>query len=152
MRTIEYDGNRLSVGDDGTVFTHWGDPVKTHRDKYERVSLGTSRGRRGICVHILVARAFLGPKPDGHVIRHLDGNAFNNHPSNLAYVPRVEVNRASLPQYKRSRSDMVPGLVQAIRRRYRAGERQSMLAKEYGLSSSGISAICRRASWAWVPD
>jgi hypothetical protein len=36
-------------------------------------------------VHELVALAFLGPRPDGLWIRHLDGDPSNNSPSNLAY-------------------------------------------------------------------
>lgn len=36
-------------------------------------------------VHCLVAAAFLGPRPEGMVIRHLDGNAENCHVTNLAY-------------------------------------------------------------------
>ena len=33
----------------------------------------------------LVAFAFIGPRPDGNVVRHLDGNKDNNRADNLAY-------------------------------------------------------------------
>ncbi len=36
-------------------------------------------------VHRLVAWAFLGPQPPGHIIRHRDGNPSNNHVTNLTY-------------------------------------------------------------------
>lgn len=36
-------------------------------------------------IHTLVAEAFLGPKPPGMVIRHLDGDKHNNRADNLAY-------------------------------------------------------------------
>lgn len=36
-------------------------------------------------VHVLVAAAFLGPRPDGMQVRHADGDRFNNHLSNLCY-------------------------------------------------------------------
>jgi len=37
-------------------------------------------------IHHLVARAFIGPPPDGKVeIRHLDGNPSNNNVKNLAW-------------------------------------------------------------------
>lgn len=40
-------------------------------------------------VHQLVLEAFVGPRPDGMVTRHLDGNPTNNHLDNLAYgTPR----------------------------------------------------------------
>lgn len=35
--------------------------------------------------HTLVAAAFIGPRPLGHQIRHLDGDPANNWSSNLAY-------------------------------------------------------------------
>lgn len=36
-------------------------------------------------VHVLVAAAFIGPRPEGWHTRHLDGSRDNNVPSNLAY-------------------------------------------------------------------
>jgi len=41
-------------------------------------------------VHRLVARAFLGPRPDGLEIRHLDDNKMNNTLGNLVYGTRSE--------------------------------------------------------------
>jgi hypothetical protein len=36
-------------------------------------------------VHSMVAEAFIGPRPEGLLIRHLDGQPANNIPSNLRY-------------------------------------------------------------------
>jgi hypothetical protein len=36
-------------------------------------------------VHVLVAAAFLGPRPEGTQVRHLDGDPLNNAVENLAY-------------------------------------------------------------------
>lgn len=36
-------------------------------------------------VHVLVLLTFRGPKPDGHIARHLDGDPTNNHLDNLAW-------------------------------------------------------------------
>lgn len=41
-------------------------------------------------VHKLVAETFLGNKPKGKEIAHLDGNKLNNHVNNLAYVTHKE--------------------------------------------------------------
>lgn len=43
-----------------------------------------------IKVHVAVAAAFIGPRPDGLVIRHLDGNYKNNRVDNLAYGTQSE--------------------------------------------------------------
>ena len=44
----------------------------------------------GVRVHIIVAKAFLGDKPKGLVIDHIDTIRTNNRPSNLRYVTRFE--------------------------------------------------------------
>lgn len=41
-------------------------------------------GRRAR-VHVLVCEAFLGPRPDGLVTRHLNGNPYDNRVDNLTY-------------------------------------------------------------------
>jgi hypothetical protein len=53
---------------------------------YAQVQLGDRR----IYVHHLVAEAFIGPRPDGHVINHKDANKRNNAAANLEYVTPKE--------------------------------------------------------------
>lgn len=62
------------------------------RDEYGyRMAQVSGRSRR---VHILVAAAFIGPRPEGMTqIRHLDGNNQNNSPTNLAYGTHSENQR-----------------------------------------------------------
>lgn len=52
---------------------------------YHRVRLGLGDERRGYLVHVLTAAAFLGPRPPGQQVRHLDGDPNNGYASNLAY-------------------------------------------------------------------
>jgi hypothetical protein len=40
--------------------------------------------------HSMVAEAFIGPRPNGHDIDHLDNNRLNNKRNNLEYVTRRE--------------------------------------------------------------
>jgi NUMOD4 motif/HNH endonuclease len=47
-------------------------------DGYHFVTLSDSDGHRSFLVHILVMRAFAGACPEGHQVRHLDGNSLNN--------------------------------------------------------------------------
>ena len=44
-------------------------------------------------VHVLVASAWLGPKPDGYCIYHKNGVRTDNFANNLEYLPRSEVGR-----------------------------------------------------------
>ena len=41
-------------------------------------------------VHDLIARAFLGSRPDNYDVDHINGNRADNRPSNLRYVTRSE--------------------------------------------------------------
>lgn len=51
---------------------------------YAQVELkGARRGK--VTVHSLVLLAFIGPRPDGMQVRHIDGDQSNNSLSNLAY-------------------------------------------------------------------
>lgn len=45
---------------------------------------------RRYLVHVLVANAFLGPRPDGLVHNHKNGDKFDSRPENLEYVTSSE--------------------------------------------------------------
>lgn len=84
-----YEG-RYDVSDHGRVrsWMKWrgrpGPRILTHcpdENGYPRVRMGSRSPR----VHILVALAFLGPRPNGQEVRHLDGHETNPRLSNLAY-------------------------------------------------------------------
>jgi hypothetical protein len=50
--------------------------------KGRKVKKGT---QKSFTVHSLVARAFLGERPEGNQVRHLDGSRTNNNINNLCY-------------------------------------------------------------------
>lgn len=89
-------------------------------------------------VHILVAEAFLGPRPDGHLIRHLDGNVSNNCPSNLAYGTPRENN---LDRVLHGNTRLSVEDVAAIRGRISSGETHRSISKSYGVSRALITHI-----------
>lgn len=57
---------------------------------YPGVILRRDGKRKMMRAHVAVALAFLGPRPPGQDVRHLDGDHTNPHVSNLAYGTRTE--------------------------------------------------------------
>lgn len=60
---------------------------------YPYVTLYRENVARTRTVHILIAEAFIGPRPPGLDIRHLDGNCRNSVLTNLAYGTPAENSR-----------------------------------------------------------
>ncbi|HYG12169.1 MAG TPA: HNH endonuclease [Pyrinomonadaceae bacterium] len=53
---------------------------------YLYLTLSKSGKARTVRAHALVAAAFIGPRPDGLFVNHIDGNKQNNRVENLEYV------------------------------------------------------------------
>lgn len=99
-------------------------------------------------VHTLVAGAFLGPRPAGHMVVHKDNDPTNCHAVNLSYQP---LSRRE-PRWASERGRYLVGkLTQAraaeIRRRALAGELTRNLAEEFGVSSALVSNIKHGVKW-----
>lgn len=61
--------------------------------KYLCVHLSVQGNAKVLSVHRIVAEAFLGPPPEGHEVRHLDGNPQNNCINNLVWGTKKENRR-----------------------------------------------------------
>lgn len=109
-------------------------------------------------VHVLVAAAFLGPRPEGTQVAHADGDRLNARLDNLRYATPVENAQDKHRHGTTCRgesggnSKLTEPEVREIRARYRSGESQHFLADEFRISSSQVSNICRSASWAHVKE
>lgn len=104
---------------------------------YMRVSLS----REGVVsvrsVHSLVTEAFIGPRPLGHEVRHLDGNPANNRLSNLTYGTRAQ-NEAD----KRAHGTNYPANRDACSKGHKYNPANTAVAKKDG------SRVCRECARA----
>lgn len=58
---------------------------KVESNGYLRISLYNNKKGHSVSVHKLVAEAFLGRRPDGMQVNHIDGDKTNNKVDNLEY-------------------------------------------------------------------
>lgn len=113
-----------------------GRPLRTKRSKigYEVIVL-KRLGTRSI--HVLVAEAWLGPKPSAHmVVDHIDGNKMNNHVSNLEWVSRKTntVRAFALGSSAGRNFVLTPEQVYLARTKSLAGASLSSIAAEFGVA------------------
>jgi hypothetical protein len=100
-------------------------------------------------VRSVVAEAFLGPRPAGSFVAHLDGTLSNNCASNLVY--RALGLRTTAADGARVHAcqggKLTEPAAREIRRRARLGAATTALAREYGVSAPLISAIKYGRKW-----
>lgn len=164
---IGYEGIYL-VSEFGDVIKVYfnGKTIKTiimksgkNRKGYLVVSLSKDNVRKSYSIAYLVARNFIGKRPDGLQINHKDGNKINNHFSNLEYVTCKEnvihawkkgLNTAPCGS-KQGLSKLTEEQVLEIRSRYATGTiSQSKLAKIYGVNQANIGFIINRKYWKHI--
>jgi len=127
---------------------------------YERVYLCQNGLPKPFYVHGLVSAAFIGPRPVGRKINHIDGDKLNSRPLNLKYVTQSE---NALRSYRTGLSKAMVGVknphaklaeadVLAIRDTYAAGGvTMQKLSNKYGVNCSIICGIIHRKRWAHLP-
>lgn len=124
---------------------------------YRRLVLIDDGERLGVAVHALVAGAFLGDRPDGLTVDHINGVKTDNRVENLRYLSRGDNKRAAsalglVCRGERHHSSKLSAAdVLAIRQRRVAGETLRHIAKSYGISLRATAKIVRRLSWQHVP-
>ena len=106
-------------------------------------------------VHRVVAEAFIGPRPDGYEVNHLDGVKTNNFVSNLEYVTRSEnmkhANALGLIDHSWRRGErlgwtkLTEARVLEIRM---SNESSPVLGRRFGVSDSAIRDVRRGRSWS----
>jgi hypothetical protein len=139
--------------------------IRTHSDRWGRDRILKSRvGRKGYCfaghdtcVHSAVAEAFLGSKPEGKQINHINGDKTDNRPENLEYVTCLENIRHCWAnglhgghQGERSgKAKLTENDVWEIRASY-PFESMGSIARRHKVSIQNISMIVNRKTWTHI--
>lgn len=156
------------AGEDGHVYSLRSNQAGPRRlterpthDGYLRVRVVREYAQpvRHQAVAPVVAEAFLGPRPAGLQVRHIDGNKSNNAPSNLAYGTARENARdreSHGTTARGARGGTARHSAEQVREaiaRCAGGESQYSVAEDLGVSQSTVSRwvlgrarICDRAS------
>lgn len=122
--------------------------------RYLAVTLVKGPKEYRVGVHKLVAECYLPPKPfEGAVVRHLDGDAFNNWFWNFAWGSRQDdandrVMHGTTPVGSRNHSaKLTENIVREMRRRYGCGERTANLAEEFCISQVQVRNVVSGRCW-----
>lgn len=131
--------------------------LKVDRAGYYQTRMVNDDGRPKFPrVHVLVALAFLGPRPEGIETRHLDGNKLNCTVSNLKYGTKRENmdDRYRLNEWafgeRHGRAKLDNGKVRKIKQALASGERHKDIAARFGVGRSTISMIRNGTNWAEI--
>ena len=121
---------------------------------YWSVSLSRNSKYEKCLVHRLVAKAFC--PGSGVVVRHLDGDGFNNNASNLAWGS-YEDNEADKLRHGRRpmgeshpNSKMTDGNVRTIRDMHKRVFSQLAIARDLGLNRGVVGIVVRGEGWTHV--
>lgn len=139
-----------------------GSNIKSHyfdRKGYPKVKLWKSQVSKGFLVHRLVAIHFIGPIPEGHICRHMDGDKNNACIGNLAYGTPAQ-NEADKKSHgtdgtgeRHPAAKLTESQVLEIRSCFIPNSRifgGSALGRKYGVSQPLISAIICRRIWKHI--
>lgn len=141
------------------IITYLNPTIKGSSSGYARASLynGKSRTPHVKMFHHLVAENFIGPRPEGQYVNHIDANKLNNRASNLEYVtPAQNTQHASemgllLVGEEHKHSKLTAEKVREIIEQLADGESTYKIAEDYGVSKVLICNILRGKNWRHVP-
>lgn len=149
---------RYLAGDDGSIVGPRGRALRTYRTPggYLQFSVWPSGGQhQNFSVHVAVAEAWHGPRPEGMEVAHGNGDQADNRPTNLRWVTHAENEADKVAHGTKSlgerhgMSKLTEEAVRAIRAEYSKGRvRQNALANQYGVSKALISLVVRGRGWA----
>lgn len=130
-------------------------PSVNCRSGYLDIGLSKLGNRRRFKIHVLVATAFHGPKPDPEAdCRHLDGDKLNNCATNLAWGSRKQ-NAADRSAHGTTASGernggggkLTAAEVVEIKGQLADGASCAKLARDFGVTPGMIRHIKKERAW-----
>lgn len=132
------------------------------KDGYCVVTLLQGCKKRPYRVHLLVAEAFLGPRPEGADVRHGPGGQQDNSAANLSYGTRAEneqdkkrdgtFNHGGSKTGEENQNAVLTTekVLQLRKLRAAYGYSQKELAEHFGITQATVSQILSRKTWRHV--
>lgn len=154
---------RYCVGDDGSVWSscrgNWMRLKSAPAGDmgYLKVNLCRTGRMFNRYIHQLVLVSFVGDRPDGMEVRHLDGNHLNNRAGNLAWGTSLEnkadmIRHGTSPKGERNPlAKLTAAKIAGIRTAAAAGESRKVIGARYGIAPDHVGLIARRKVWKHVP-
>lgn len=128
----------------------------THGNGYLKVNLCRDARAFTKFVSHMVAAAFIGKRPKGQVVRHKDGNVFNNTVKNLCYGT-VKQNKQDSIRHgtwvhgeTNGKAKLTETQVRAIRKLLKNGKTQRSIALRFGVQKAAIHKIGKHRTWRHV--
>lgn len=125
--------------------------------RYGTVTLCRGGKNKTHFIHVLVAAAFIGPKPRRMQVCHNDGNSHNNTDTNLRYdtcknnLADRHRHGTALVGSKGSASKLTEMQVEEMRRLYATEVcSQPKLGRLFGVSQTTVNSIILRKSWTHI--
>jgi hypothetical protein len=165
---VSSDGQVRSLGRVVGCISKWGTEAElnckpvlmkpyTHDNGYKTVILfDKASNRKSRTIHSLVAQAFIGPRLKNLVVRHLDGNSFNNDISNLDYGTHKDnmqdaVRHGTAPiGEKNPAAKLSETTVLDIRNRCALGVTTKEMVVEFKMTKEAINNITAGRSWKHI--
>jgi len=113
---------------------------------YKKLALWRNGVPWSVLVHKLVTLVFIGPRPDGKEVNHLNGDKGDNRIENLEYVSKSENNLHAIRVLGKRLGEShgnakVNNEVVKVIRHMRGRHSQELLGRLFGISVSQVSRI-----------
>jgi len=143
------------ISDTGQVSSNKLKELKwSYNDKgYPYVTLSKNSRPKKRPIHQLVLEAFVGPRPDGMVACHNDGDVLNASVDNLRWDTQKnnlrdrDIHGTGYKGAGHPKARLTNTLVVEIRGRHNAGEGVAKLSRAYGVSEGCVRGVVKGRTW-----